>query len=42
MRPIPLVTKNLNVEFFPEGGELIDGVPGRVYFQVRNAARQAG
>ncbi len=35
LRPIPLVTKNLRVEFFPEGGELIDGVPGRVYFQVR-------
>ncbi len=36
VRPIPLVTKNLLVEFFPEGGEMIDGVPGRVYFQVRN------
>jgi hypothetical protein len=35
LRPIPLVTKNLSVEFFPEGGDMIDGVPGRVYFQVR-------
>ena len=35
VRPIPLVTKTLRVEFFPEGGELIDGVPGRVYFMVR-------
>jgi hypothetical protein len=35
VRPIPLVTKNLSVEFFPEGGEMIEGVPGRVYFQVR-------
>jgi hypothetical protein len=35
VRPIPLVTKNLKVEFFPEGGEMIDGVPGRVYFMVR-------
>ena len=41
VRPIPLVTKNLKVEFFPEGGEMIDGVPGRVYFQVRTPARQA-
>lgn len=37
VRPIPLVTKNLAVEFFPEGGDLIEGVPGRVYFQVRTA-----
>ncbi|HEV3440547.1 MAG TPA: alpha-2-macroglobulin, partial [Gemmata sp.] len=35
IRPIPLVTKTLLVEFFPEGGEMIEGVPGRVYFQVR-------
>jgi alpha-2-macroglobulin-like protein len=35
VRPIPLVTKTLNVEFFPEGGEMIEGVPGRVYFMVR-------
>ena len=35
VRPIPLVTKNLQVEFFPEGGEMIEGVPGRVYFMVR-------
>ena len=35
VRPIPLVDEELKVEFFPEGGDLIDGVPGRVYFQVR-------
>ncbi|MCI0699826.1 MAG: alpha-2-macroglobulin, partial [Planctomycetia bacterium] len=35
VRPIPLVTKTLRVEFFPEGGEMIEGVPGRVYFMVR-------
>jgi hypothetical protein len=35
VRLIPLVTKTLNVEFFLEGGEMIDGVPGRVYFMVR-------
>jgi hypothetical protein len=38
VRPIPLVTKSLKVEFFPEGGELIEGLPGRVYFQVRTPA----
>lgn len=35
VRPIPLVTKNLTIEFFPEGGDLIEGIPGRVYMQVR-------
>jgi alpha-2-macroglobulin-like protein len=35
VRPIPLVTKTLKVEFFPEGGEMIDGVTGRVYFMVK-------
>src|SRR5207248_10251267 len=35
-RAIPLVLKKLNVEFFPEGGELVAGVPNRVYFQVKN------
>ena len=35
VRAIPLVTKTLQVLFFPEGGEMIDGVPGRVYFMVR-------
>src|SRR5262245_2037360 len=35
VRPIPLVEKDLVVEFFPEGGDLVEGVPGRVYFQVR-------
>ncbi|HUR54347.1 MAG TPA: alpha-2-macroglobulin family protein, partial [Gemmataceae bacterium] len=38
VRPIPLVTKTLNVEFFPEGGEMIEGVPGRVYVMVRTPA----
>ena len=35
IRPIPLVEKELKVEFFPEGGDLVTGVPARVYFQVR-------
>lgn len=35
VRPVPLVTKTLAVEFFPEGGDMVAGVPGRVYFQVR-------
>jgi hypothetical protein len=27
----------LSVDFFPEGGELVAGLPARVYFQARNA-----
>lgn len=36
VRPVPLVLKKLQVEFFPEGGELIAGVSNRVYFRARN------
>src|SRR5262249_29408063 len=35
VRPIPVVLKKLNLEFFPEGGDLVAGVPNRVYFQAR-------
>src|SRR6266478_508125 len=35
VRPIPIVLKKLNVEFFPEGGDLVAGVSNRVYFQAR-------
>jgi hypothetical protein len=35
VRPIPLVLNKLQVEFFPEGGDLVAGLPNRVYFQVR-------
>ena len=36
VRPIPIVGRVLKVEFYPEGGDLVANVPGRVYFQVRN------
>jgi anti-sigma factor RsiW len=35
VRTIPIVLKKLNVEFYPEGGYLVSGVPNRVYFQAR-------
>ena len=35
VRPIPVVVKKLQIEFFPEGGDLVAGVPNRVYFQAR-------
>ncbi|HVS34991.1 MAG TPA: alpha-2-macroglobulin family protein [Gemmataceae bacterium] len=34
-RPVPIVLKKLDVEFYPEGGDLAADVPNRVYFQVR-------
>ncbi len=34
-KPIPIVLKKLRVDFFPEGGDLVAGVPNRVYFQAR-------
>ncbi len=36
VRPVPLVLKKLHVEFYPEGGDLVAGVPNRVYFLARN------
>jgi alpha-2-macroglobulin-like protein len=41
LRPIPLVEKELRVEFYPEGGDLVEGVPSRVYFQVRTPTGKA-
>src|SRR5262249_32554234 len=34
-RTIPVVLKKMDVEFFPEGGDLVAGLPNRVYFQAR-------
>src|SRR5262249_16815009 len=35
VKPIPIVLKKLHVEFFPVGGDLVAGVPNRVYFLAR-------
>src|SRR5215468_2095116 len=32
---IPIVMKKLQLALYPEGGDLVDGVPGRVYFMAR-------
>jgi hypothetical protein len=34
-KPIPIALKKLAVEFFTEGGDLVAGVPNRIYFQAR-------
>ncbi|MBT8496034.1 MAG: hypothetical protein KJO07_23525, partial [Deltaproteobacteria bacterium] len=35
-RRIPITVKNLSVELFPEGGDLVEGLPSRVYFSAKN------
>ena len=35
-RRIPIVLKKLNFATYPEGGDLIVGTPGRVYFEAKN------
>jgi hypothetical protein len=35
VQPIPVVASNLAVDFFPEGGDLLAGVPNRVYYRLR-------
>ncbi len=37
-KPIPIVLKKLSLGVFPEGGDLVDGIPGRVYFMARTPA----
>jgi alpha-2-macroglobulin-like protein len=33
---IPIVMKSMQLSLFPEGGDLVEGVPGRVYFMAKN------
>jgi hypothetical protein len=37
VRRVPLATAKLKLEFFPEGGDLVEGVPCRVYFRAETA-----
>ena len=34
VKPVPVVVNRLNVEFFPEGGDLVQGMKSRIYFQA--------
>jgi len=33
---IPIILKKVKLSFFPEGGQLVAGVPTRVYFEAKN------
>jgi alpha-2-macroglobulin-like protein len=35
VKPVPVVVNKLDMEFFPEGGDLIQGIKSRIYFQAR-------
>ncbi len=39
-RALPLVLQDLQLSFFPEGGDLVAGLPGRVYFEATDAHGQ--
>ncbi len=36
-RSVPIVLDDVSVALFPEGGDLVEGLPGRVYFEATNA-----
>ncbi|MCB9670769.1 MAG: hypothetical protein H6734_14910 [Alphaproteobacteria bacterium] len=36
-RPVPVVLDAVDIQWFPEGGDLVEGLPSRVYLRARNA-----
>ncbi|MSR30962.1 MAG: hypothetical protein EXR99_05590 [Gemmataceae bacterium] len=40
-KPVPIVINKLDIEFFPEGGDLVAGLNNRVYFQARTPLGKA-
>ena len=34
VKPVPVVVNKLNLEFYPEGGDLVSGIKSRIYFQA--------
>eukprot|EP00271_Cylindrocystis_brebissonii_P001490 TRINITY_DN1174_c0_g1_i3.p1 TRINITY_DN1174_c0_g1~~TRINITY_DN1174_c0_g1_i3.p1 ORF type:complete len:1643 (-),score=346.01 TRINITY_DN1174_c0_g1_i3:2418-7346(-) len=39
-KTIPIVLQTLDVQLFPEGGPLVEGVPGSVYFEALTPTRE--
>lgn len=33
---VPIILKKLQLSAFPEGGKLVEGIPGRIYFEAKN------
>ncbi|MDP5171830.1 MAG: TonB family protein, partial [Bacteroidia bacterium] len=40
-RPVPVVLNQVEISFFPEGGDLVRGLPGKVAFKAVNAYGEA-
>ncbi len=40
-RSVPVVLRQVDLSFFPEGGDLVEGLPGRVAFKAVNAYGEA-
>lgn len=38
--PVPVISQRIQVAFFPEGGDLVAGVPNRLYFQAQTLTGQ--
>ena len=39
-KTIPILLQTLDLTFFPEGGEFVEGVPNRLYFEARTPAQK--
>ncbi len=39
-KTIPILLQTLDFQMFPEGGDLVEGLPGRVYVESRNRAQK--
>src|SRR5262249_10240765 len=39
-RELPVIVRDVQVDFYPEGGDLVAGVQNRVYFQARTLANR--
>jgi alpha-2-macroglobulin-like protein len=39
-KTLPILLQTLDIAFYPEGGDLIAGLPSRVYFQARTPAQK--
>lgn len=40
-RSIPISMSNLSLHFFPEGGDMVDGLPGRIAFRAKDEFEKA-
>ncbi|KAH3744621.1 A-macroglobulin complement component [Pelomyxa schiedti] len=39
-KTIPLILSDIDIDFYPEGGDIIPGITNRVYFEVRSSSEE--